>query len=171
MTAERRAVDATAHATGLAAASARVRRYLRFLGCARASVDDLAQETMLAAVRHFAGEVPPLPWLLTTARHAFGMHLRRNGRRREVHDLTRLHQMWSEQAGDDAGEARRLALRACLEQLPERSRAAIELRYGDGAGRAAIAAKVGIGEEGVKSLLARVRAALGDCVQRRLGRE
>lgn len=154
----------------LEAATVRLRRYLRFLGCERAAVDDLAQEALLAAVRHDRGELPPWPWLLTTARNALYMHLRKVGRRREEVDVDRLHRLWIEQAGDDAGEAQRVALRACLEELPARSRQVVSMRYGEELGRAAIAAKVGLGEEGVKSLLARVRKALGGCVQRRLGR-
>ena len=39
------------------------------------------------------------------------MHWRANGNRREIADLDRLHHMWIEQAGDDAGEAQRAALR------------------------------------------------------------
>lgn len=152
----------------IAAAQLRVRRYLRFLGCGRGSVDDLVQETLLAATARAPGRLPPLPWLLTTARNCLRMQLRRAGRRREVVDLDRLHRSWIEQAGDDGGDAMRSALRTCLGELPPRTRLALQLRYGEGASRAAIAARIGVGEQGLKSLLARARAGLAVCIQRRL---
>lgn len=142
-----------------------VRRYLRFLGCDWSLAEDLAQDAVLAALRtgHAA-----LPWLLTTARNGYRMHLRQRGRRREVDDLDALHAQWLEVAGDDGAEARRLALQACLRQLPERSRRALELRYGDQGRRAAIAGELGLRPEGLKSLLTRVRLALAACITRRM---
>jgi RNA polymerase sigma-70 factor (ECF subfamily) len=149
-----------------------VRRYLRFLGCDWALAEDCAQEALHAALAQFgagADRVPPLPWLLTAARNGYRMHLRRLGRRREVDDLDALHAAWVEVAGSDAADERLRALRLCLDELPARSRKALELRYGDGAPRAAIARELGLGDEGVKSLLVRLRAALAACVRRRIG--
>jgi len=153
----------------LAAAGVAVRRYLRFLGCDWALADDLAQEALLAGIGSFAAGAPPLPWLLTAARNALRMHLRRVGRRREVDGLEALHAEWIEVADDDAGEARRRALRHCLDELPPRSRRALELRYGEDSRRSAIARELGLGDEGIKSLLTRLRSALAACVQRRIG--
>jgi RNA polymerase sigma-70 factor (ECF subfamily) len=148
-------------------ARARLWRYLRFLGSDAALADDCAQEALLAALGQFGNGEPPIAWLLTTARNALRMHLRRAGR--EVADLEHLHTQWVEVAGDDGADARVLALRACLGELPARSRRALELKYGDDASRAAIGRELGLGDEGVKSLLVRLRAALAVCVQRRLG--
>lgn len=148
-----------------------VRRYLRFLGVERDVVADLVQEALLAALRTFGRDGAPLPWLLTTARNLRAQHLRRLGRSREVADLDRLEAAWHEQALPDGGEAQREALAACLAALPERTRSALVHRYRDGASRLAISEAMGIGEEGVKSLLARARAALAECMQRRLGNE
>ncbi len=148
--------------------ASRVRRYLRFLGADRDVVDDLLQEAMLMALRTFGPGGAPLPWLLVTARNARAQHLRRLGRRREVADLDRLDAAWSQQAGDDGGEAQRKALDACLRELPPRTREVLTQRYRDGASREAIAAATGLGDEGVKSLLARTRAALAKCMRRRM---
>src|SRR5262245_63879046 len=111
-------------------------------------------------MEHFDGALPPLPWLLTAARNAFRMHLRRQGRRRECDDLDALHADWCAVAGDDAGDERLVALRLCLAELPARSRRALELRYADGADRRAIGSELGLGAEGVKSMLERLHTAL-----------
>ncbi len=150
----------------LVPARARVWRYLRFLGCAADLADDFAQDTLVAALREFAAGEPPLPWLCTTARNRLRMHLRRAGR--EVADLDVLHAQWVEVAPPDGGDAQARALQRCLDELPARSRRALELRYGDGVERAAIAQELGLGAEGVKSLLVRLRAALAACMQKRV---
>lgn len=155
----------TAGAVWFAPARARVWRYLRFLGCASDLADDFAQDTLVAALRTFPLAEPSMAWLCTTAKNRLRMHLRTAGR--EVADLDLLHAQWAEVAGDDGGDAQLAALRRCLQELPERSRRALELRYRDGVQRAAIAHELGLGEEGVKSLLVRLRAALAACMQRR----
>jgi RNA polymerase sigma-70 factor (ECF subfamily) len=165
------AVGPSGRDAALAGAAARLRRYLRFLGCDRSQAEDCAQEALLAALARFGpgSGLPPLPWLLTAARNGYRMHLRRKCRRREVDDLDALHQAWVEVAGPDAADERLGALRLCLAELPARSRRALELRYGDGAPRGAIGKELGLGDEGVKSLLARLRALLAACVRRRIG--
>ncbi|MGE3173876.1 MAG: RNA polymerase sigma factor [Planctomycetota bacterium] len=146
----------------------RLRRYLRFLGGDDAAACDCAQDALVAGLARF-GEAPaPLPWLLTAARNAFRMQLRRRGREVAAADLDALHAEWERVAGPDGGDERLLALRECLRDLPPRARRALELRYRDDAPRAAMARELGLGDEGVKSLLVRLRAALAACVQRRM---
>ncbi|MGE3175274.1 MAG: RNA polymerase sigma factor [Planctomycetota bacterium] len=152
----------------VAAAATQVRRYLRFLGCSRDALDDLVQETMLAAVRHFEGAAAPQAWLWTTARNGLRQLLRRQGRQREVPALDRLDERWREQIADDGGERQKEALRRCLDALPRHARAAMALRYGDGLSRGEVGRRLGLGDEGAKSLLARVRRSLADCIERRL---
>lgn len=155
--------------TWLVHAQVRIGRYLRFLGCPHDRAEDFAQDTLLAALRAFPRTEPGIGWLLTTARNRYRMHLRAAGR--EVTDLDLLHAQWIEVTGPDGGDRQLLALRRCLEELPERSARAITLRYGDGAARPAIGKALGLGDEGVKSLLERVRAALAVCVQKRMREE
>lgn len=154
-----------------AAAARRILRYLRFVGCPADAIDDVAQDVLVASLARWPAGDAPLPWLLATARNLHRRLLRTRGRRRELVDSERLDAVWRETVPDDAGESMRAALDRCLQQLPERSRAALQLRYGNGDDRAAIAAQFGLGEEGVKSLLARVRAAVAECVRRRLADE
>ena len=147
----------------------RLRRYLRFLGCPRDAVDDLVQEVQLAALRArpaARGDVP-VSWLLATARNQLRKHWRTLGRRRERADIDRLDRMWRQHV-EDGGDERLDALRSCLQSLPARSRAVLRMRYGDGLARDRIAQRLGLGVEGTKSLLARVRAALVACIDRRI---
>lgn len=148
-------------------AARRVLRYLRFVGCPAHHAEDLAQEALLAGLSRWPDGDAPLPWLLATARNLHRNHLRARGRRRELVDSTRLDELWHESVGD-GGDAAREALRHCLQALPARSRRALELRYRDGLERTAMGQELGLGAEGIKSLLARLRAQLAGCVRRRL---
>lgn len=60
------------------------------------------------------------------------------------------------------------ALRECIDRLPGRSRRLLNLRYEQGMALAQIAAEVGLGGEGVRKALARLRFALKTCVDRRM---
>ena len=156
--------EAKEHSEVAADAPVKLRRYLRFLGCPEDFVDDLAQEALLAGLRR--PEPAPLPWLFAVARNQLRKLLRDRGRRKEVLDLDRLDDLWTRHATED-GDEMRDALRACLDGLPARSREVLELHYGAGQSRAQISAQVGLKPEGVKSLLARIRAVLAACVQKR----
>ncbi len=141
----------------------RVARYLRFLGCPASAVDDLVQEAALAGLRRWPDGSAPLPFLLATAANQLRKLLRDRGRRRELADVDRLDTMWQEHVADH-GDGAAERLRTCLERLPPRSREALRLRYGEDQPLDAIAARLGLGFEGVKSLLARLRATLAACV-------
>ncbi|HEX5054582.1 MAG TPA: RNA polymerase sigma factor [Planctomycetota bacterium] len=145
-------------------------RYLRYLGCERDVAEDLLHDTLLAGLRHGMHSRPAgqaRAWLRTTAKHLVTDRQRGAARRATVAWLELAEVIWQEQEGSP----RRDALRECLSLLDGRSARAVELRYGQGHGRAAIAAALGIGEEGVKSLLQRVRQLLRACIERRCGDE
>jgi RNA polymerase sigma-70 factor (ECF subfamily) len=145
-------------------------RYLRYLGCERDVAEDLLHDTLLAGLRHDIHQRPAgqaRAWLRTTAKNLFTDRLRGAARRAMFASLELADAVWQEQEGSP----RRDALRECLALLDGRSRRAVELRYGDGRGRGAIAGALGIGEEGVKSLLHRVRQVLRACIERRCGDE
>lgn len=143
-------------------------RYLRYLGCARDLAEDVLQEALLAGLRQGIdgrSDGPARTWLRATARHLFVDRLR--GRRRaavvEIADLAEV--VWQQQEE----RPRRAALHECLQLLDGRARRCVELRYGEGWSRERIAAALGIGDEGVKSLLQRTRALLRACIERRCG--
>lgn len=145
-----------------------VRRYLRFLGCRDDELADVAHDAMLAGLARWSADDLPVAWLLATARNLFRRHLRTQRRRRELLDVERLDRLWLEQAADGTGEAMAAAMQECLAGLPPRSRAVVTMHYGERLGRETIAAMVGLGSEGVKSLLDRIRKVLAECVRRRM---
>jgi RNA polymerase sigma factor (sigma-70 family) len=148
-------------------ATRRVRRYLRCLRCPRDVADDLVQEAMLVALAQWGADEPPLPWLLVTARNLWFAQCRAQRRTVTREWLHELHDRAVRELGDDGGDARVDALRACVASLPERSRLLLQLYYRDGLSRQQVAMRVGLGDEGVKSLLQRLKAALQRCVERR----
>ncbi len=147
-------------------------RYLRMLGCDAATADDLTQETFLAVLRQpfeDRGTGPAAAYLRTVARNL----LRKDRRRRAMASLddpaaaNALDDHFAARCAD-GGDRYVDALRECLSGLDGRARRALDLQVTDGAGREAIGAALGIGADGVKSLLRRTRDALRDCVERRL---
>lgn len=73
-----------------------------------------------------------------------------------------------ERTESDSGERKR-ALNACIEKLPSRSREILTLRYEQGLRGAEIAARMNASLDAVHQTLSRVRAALADCIRRRMG--
>ncbi|MBL9077553.1 MAG: sigma-70 family RNA polymerase sigma factor [Planctomycetes bacterium] len=144
-----------------------VRRYLVFLGCPTDQLADLVQDTFLAA---FAARVPDderaAGWLCTAARFRLGKLWR--ARRRTPVDLETADAAWPGFARDDDGDGWLAALRACVEELPPRSRQVVQWRYHDALGLAEIAPRLGLATGGVETLLGRVRRWLRGCVERRL---
>ena len=74
-------------------------------------------------------------------------------------------------AEEHAAMARVAALDECVSALPERSRHLIALKYTRHMPVEAMAAEIGQSFEAVKKALFRIRAALVDCVQRKLKQE
>ena len=158
---------------------AEVLRYLRYLGADASTAEDLAQEAFLIAwksrsvrAREEAGRAA---WLRGVARNVFLMHCRRERRSPERVTLASLDEaedVWQTEmlrGGDGFHTVE--ALRRCVAELDGKKRAAIDRRYAKGESRGRIAAVLGMTEDGVKSLLRRVRKALHDCITRRLAAE
>jgi RNA polymerase sigma-70 factor (ECF subfamily) len=64
--------------------------------------------------------------------------------------------------------AREEALHRCVQQLPEKSRALLALRYGDGLKCSSIARRLGQSVDSVYQTLSRLRTALEGCIRQRL---
>lgn len=147
-------------------------RYLRTLGCAGQQADGLAVDALVVAVQRGAvrfDERAAAAFLRRTARHLW-LKERRADRRRAARQARFADEFWQRHLARDDGDEWLDALGVCVEALPERSRRALDRTYRDGLGRADLGEELGIGTHGVRNLLARLRAALRDCIERRLAR-
>ena len=171
-------VDGDELAAIVRANQAGIYRYLRYLGADRSTAEDLVQETFLAAYKSRTAEQDlssPSAWLRGIARNLFLQHCRRARRSPVVvggEHLEQAENAWRtiflrEGDGFDYLEA----LRQCLQDLPLRQRNALDMRYRDKKSRGEMAQFLGVSEDGIKSLLRRLRAALANCVEKRLALE
>ncbi len=164
---------------------AMVYRYLRYMGAAADVAEDVAQETFLAAYR--SGSAPLedaaaeggrcAAWLRGVARNQLLMHFRKARSNPVSADPVVLQQALDEADEVFHGELLRQgdgfdyheALQACLARLQGTQRKLLEMFYGEEFSRAQIGEALNMTEDGVKSFLRRVRAALRKCVLGRLG--
>jgi RNA polymerase sigma-70 factor, ECF subfamily len=146
-------------------------RYLRALGCDPAEADDLTQETFLAVLQHSFVDYGPAATAGYLRRVAYNQLVsvrRRSGRVMAVEDIEQFDQAWEDWAGNDEGEAQLEALRECLQQLTDRARMALDMRFHDRASRSEIAAVLGITEHGAKNLMQRAKQQLRVCIEQKL---
>ena len=144
-------------------------RYVRTLGADAAAADDVVQEAFVVVLRreHFDTSAPGAVFtFLRTAARQLWLHAAA-GRANE-RELAEADAVWDARCGEGPGDDYVDALRACVERLPPRSRQLLAATYGDGDGRAASGARFGLGKNGVKSALRRLRAFLHDCITKRL---
>jgi RNA polymerase sigma-70 factor (ECF subfamily) len=137
--------------------------------------EDVVQRIALELARRFDEYDPSRPftgWALWVAKSRVIDFYRVEGRRRVVFSddlLQKLAETIAQQA--DGRNQRREALEACLDGLPEKSRRMLELRYVDEKSADRVAQEIGSTSGSVRVLLTRVRAALADCIRRRLSKE
>ncbi len=151
-------------------------RFARLLGARADHADDLVQDALLAGLHkgvHERGDAEATVWLRGALRNLWRMHLRTQRRRPEHQPVDSTPELATtaivRHGGDDgSGDGFVGALRQCLELLDGKGRLAIELRYGEHRSRPAMAERLAMGEQGIKTLLRRTREALFACVQRRL---
>ena len=147
-------------------------RYLRVLGCDPALADDLTQETFLHVMqRPFDDHSPAATaaYLRTTAHNLYMTVQRRAGRVVAMEHVEALDRSWMNWAGNDNGDAALDALRDCLQQLTERARLALEMRFRDNRPREEIGAALNITEHGAKNLMQRAKQQLRSCIEGKLG--
>ncbi len=149
---------------------AEIWRYARFLGATDPQAEDITQETFLAALKQppKSSELPAVrAYLRTIARNVYLVLLRRSSRQSEF-DLDAAEQIWAETHPRDGGDDRLSALDDCLAALDGRAKQVIDLAYRENQSRSAIAAKLEMTEDGIKSLLRRTRDVLRQCVERKV---
>ncbi len=153
----------------------RVRSYLARVIRRRDLIDDLAQETFLAAYRtldSYRGDSALGGWLLAIARNQALMHLRRE-RLRAASTLDETVTTWlADDFTKDAPDARHErevdALQKCLAGLPPTSASIVDEHYAKRHSAIDIARRLGKSAGAVWMTLMRVRQALRECMQKRL---
>ena len=157
---------------------AEVYRYVRYLGADSQSIaEDLVQDTFLVA---FKSSSPPAvndervraAWLRGIARNLFYNFCRRNKKNPVKVNSEQLEQaevVWTQDflSGSDGFEAIE-ALRGCVSKLEDRQRGIIDNFYTQDKSRAELARLYKMSEDGMKSLMRRIRRDLADCIRRRL---
>lgn len=150
----------------------RLWRYLRGLGCDASLADDLVQETFLKVLQKpfdYYDENATAAYLRRIAHNVFISVQRRSGKVVAVDDIRKFEKTWVKLVSDRDGDAYFDALRNCFDNLPDRARWALEMRFRDRLSRSDIADKLEISENGAKNLMQRAKARLRECVERSLG--
>jgi RNA polymerase sigma-70 factor (ECF subfamily) len=144
-------------------------RYLRLLGASATEADDLMQDTLVRfASGQRRGEVlrDVAAFLRGVARNLLLAARRRSRRSAPAAAYCDAVDALATAEPDAFADARLEALRHCLQRLPDRARTAIQLHHLDGLSRRDVAQRLGLGDEGAKSLLSRARELLRQCVDR-----
>ena len=146
-------------------------RFLRALGAETHLADDLTQETFLALYRsefEQRSRGQTVAWLRIVAKNLFLKSRRNAGKQVSVAELEHVESQWNELAGEEDGSGLAEALRECLKQLEDKPRQALDLQYKEGKKRVEIAEKLGMTDDGIKTLLRRTKARLRKCMELRV---
>jgi RNA polymerase sigma-70 factor (ECF subfamily) len=153
--------------------------YGYIFACVRnhADAEDILQNVSVAvteSIHQLHDDKGFLPWAREIARRRV-LAYRRMARREQAIDpelLTRLAEAAERVERECDSSAHRSALMACLESLPNPSRQLIAQRYdGSTSGMHELAARFGRSVQGIYARVKRIKAALRECVERRLSLE
>lgn len=134
--------------------------------------EDVLQEVAADASRNFDQYDPDRPfvaWLIGIARQRIADYFRSSNRRQlpiapDVADaIAQAHIDLSDEMDD-----RLIALRKCMDRLPDRHRKLIDQRYDRGLGLGDIASAIGSNAKAVNALFTRIRKALQGCIEQRM---
>lgn len=138
------------------------------------TVEDIAQETFIAAYENLRGFKPEMDmgnWLRGIARNKLNMHLRSSYTRATVLERRRLDilqsimpGMFERSQGDGAEAIGRL--RECVTKLPDRLREAVHARYVENEKVMDMARRLGKSAMAISALLFRARRELELCMGR-----
>jgi RNA polymerase sigma factor (sigma-70 family) len=145
----------------------RIHRFVSIAsGAAPEEVDDLVQETLLAAWRErdsFRSESSVDTWILSIARNRVRRRYRKEGRRKEIREmLAALASLESREIPEELLQARETGrqVRAALDRLDPALAQVLMLKYLDERGVAWIAQSLGESEKAIESRLMRAREEL-----------
>src|SRR5262249_41378697 len=132
---------------------------------------DLFQQVVLKALQicdHYSGPEHLLAWALRAVRHrAIDLLRERRAQCLDEAVLDLLEQQWARSSTHEITD-RVEALQQCLENLPERSRSLLRLRYEDGLPCAGVPERLRNSIDAVYQSLSRVHHQLRLCVEQRL---
>jgi RNA polymerase sigma-70 factor, ECF subfamily len=139
--------------------------------------DDLAQQVFLTAwkrLQELDNDVPFWPWLESITRNHLLNEWRRVQRERGLkqrYTQAWLARMESEEYGEQESDQIELqveCLRECMQQLPEKMKDLVRMRYEENCSSEQIASRMGRSSDAVRQTLVRLRDKLRDCVERRM---
>ena len=152
-----------------------VYRFIASLLPNAAEAEDLLQETAKKIWQQFEeydAERPFLPWARTIARYEVLSHLKRQQVRRKYFSddvVELLADDWNQR--DDTREGQSQALEHCVRILPDDDRRLLHLRYESDESMQELSRQTDRTPNAIYKSLQRIRQALLDCVQHRLGLE
>jgi RNA polymerase sigma-70 factor, ECF subfamily len=159
----------------------RVRSFIVSLAASSAdAVDEVLQATYLVAWQKlhsfsYVGTTPDeelVRWMCTIARFELMSYSRRYGSSRIAFDDRLIEQIADVYAeSSDYLESRHLALRGCIEKLPERQREMLGQRYWRGLSIEELASGRGQEANAVYTALSRIRKGLERCIRASLRQE
>lgn len=134
--------------------------------------EDVLQDVAADASRNFDkydASRPFVAWLIGIARQRLVDHYRKRERQRaelSPDAIGLLDKAYAEVA--EEVDDRLVALRKCMDKLPDHHRVLINRRYGFDDALADIAKSVGSNAKAVNAMLVRIRKLLADCVEQRM---
>jgi RNA polymerase sigma-70 factor (ECF subfamily) len=145
--------------------------YLRLLGCDATEADDLTQETLLVVLQRSFQErsdAASRSFLRRTARQLYLASRRDETRREAILRAEAAEAVWQRRMPRDTPEEYLAALRSCLQQLADRTRRAIRMRYQEQRDGKEIGSVLGLTEGATNTLLHRARQRLRLCIERKI---
>lgn len=140
-----------------------------------ADADDVLQETNLVLWRkaaEFDHARPFMPWAMRCAQFQAMAYLKRRQRSKLSFDEELLERIADEAVNEvEEMDARRVALSACLQKLPEDQRGIIAQRYEPGGCVNDMAEVRGTSPKALSEMLRRIRRTLMLCIEKNLSTE
>lgn len=137
--------------------------------------EDILQEVARSAFVSFDSYDPARPfngWVMTLARRRVVDHFRKAGSDTIAFDESTLDALGeAHESLHDVTHARRVALDACMKQIHERGRLALEMRYKENRAVKDIAASMKTSPHAISVLLYKVKASLADCIDRKVAEQ
>jgi len=146
---------------------ARLRSFIRALGVRAEAVDDLAQETLIIALKkldEFDRGSDFGVWVRQIARRLIANERRKEARRSQI-----LSDCVTDLLLEINHDEELAALRECMAALPKHGRELLQQRYFEDLSPGIIGSRMGRPSNQVRQTLLRLRRALLECIERRTG--